>query len=64
MTTIPYKSNNKRQGRKLIRPDVEELVKLYVKDNLTAKEIALIYRVKPQTVRKWISFYRQELNEQ
>lgn len=57
MTIISYK-NEKQRGRRRKRPTVAELNALYIEKDMTASQIAKIYDVKPQTVRKWISFYR------
>lgn len=57
MLKISYK-NEKQRGRRRKRPTVTELNTLYIEQDMTASQIAEIYNVKPQTVRKWISFYR------
>lgn len=48
---------NKKRGRKRIKPSEEELAELY--KTMTAKEVGEHYGVKESTVRRWITEYRK-----
>lgn len=48
----------KKIGRPSKKPTIEELDYLYSKK--TAKEVATLYGVTEQTIRRWIREYRKE----
>jgi transposase-like protein len=50
----------KRGGRPSVRPTNETLCRLYIEEGKTATEIAAMYKVKPSTVRSWITKARKE----
>lgn len=54
--------SNKRSGHPTNRPDIETLNNLY--EVKSAREISELYGVAESTVRRWISRYRNDLEQQ
>lgn len=52
-------TRTKKRGRKTLRPTKEKFETLYYREDLSAEEIATIFKVNTQTIYNWASYFRK-----